>query len=220
MVTAANGKTHVNGLTFHRIGGSGTTRRSTRSARRATRTTRPPRSAPAAGSRRPRRSRRRPTTPSRTRSTRLRPARLVVVYPNKPSANPRQNPRGAYYENLIIATPVKLQGVGPGGFQGGTYVPGSIIDGGAFGGDTPGRDRLVRHGRRAAPGTATRPSTTARSSTLCLAEQRRHRRSRRRSPPTTSAEHRRLRPPRRRPEGFPGNINEIGGVPTGLPPAI
>jgi len=35
-----------------------------------------------------------------------------------------------------VASPVKLQGVGPGGFQGTTYVPGSIIDAGAFGGDT------------------------------------------------------------------------------------
>ncbi|MEZ4866169.1 MAG: choice-of-anchor D domain-containing protein [Caldilineaceae bacterium] len=62
---------------------------------------------------------------------------LVVVYPNQPDLNnPRANPRGAYYENLIITGPVKLQGVGPGGFQGNNFVPGSIIDGGAFGGDT------------------------------------------------------------------------------------
>ena len=35
-----------------------------------------------------------------------------------------------------MASPVKLQGVGPGGFQGNTYVPGSIVDASAFGGDT------------------------------------------------------------------------------------
>ena len=52
--------------------------------------------------------------PSRTRSTTAPAGALVVVYPNNPSANPRQNPRGAYYENLIISKPVKLQGVGPG----------------------------------------------------------------------------------------------------------
>ena len=63
---------------------------------------------------------------------------LVVVYPGVATAdNPRMNPRGAYYENLIVNAPVKLQGVGPGGFQGNTFVPGSIIDGGAFGGDSP-----------------------------------------------------------------------------------
>ncbi len=62
---------------------------------------------------------------------------LVVVYPGTPDlSNPRLNPLGAYYENLVIASPVKLQGVGPGGFQGNTFVPGSIIDAGAFGGDT------------------------------------------------------------------------------------
>ncbi len=62
---------------------------------------------------------------------------LVVVYPGTPDfANPRNNPWGAYYENLIVASPVKLQGVGPGGFQGSTYVPGSMINAGAYSGDT------------------------------------------------------------------------------------
>ena len=63
------------------------------------------------------------------------PGALVVVYPNLPTANQRINPRGAYYENLIISKPVKLQGVGPGSPDG--TVPGSIIDGGGFGGDSP-----------------------------------------------------------------------------------
>ncbi len=62
---------------------------------------------------------------------------LVVVYPGIPDPDPRVNPRGAYYENLIMTTPVKLQGVGPGGvYPDGTRVPGSIVDGGAFGGDS------------------------------------------------------------------------------------
>lgn len=64
---------------------------------------------------------------------------LVVVYPGTPDvSNPRYNPRGAYYENLVISTPIKLQGVGSGGIQQATNttVPGSIIDGSAFGGDT------------------------------------------------------------------------------------
>ena len=60
---------------------------------------------------------------------------LVVVYPNTATADPRQNPRGAYYENLILNAPVMLQGVGPGSPDG--SVKGSIIDGGAFGGDSP-----------------------------------------------------------------------------------
>jgi hypothetical protein len=63
---------------------------------------------------------------------------LVVVYPGPvDNANPRYNGRGAYYENLVMHSPVKLQGVGPGGvYPDGTPVPGSIIDGVAFGGDT------------------------------------------------------------------------------------
>ncbi len=62
---------------------------------------------------------------------------LVVVYPGVPDPNPRYNPRGAYYENLILYRPMKLQGVGPGGvYADGSTVPGSIIDGSAFGGDT------------------------------------------------------------------------------------
>ena len=63
---------------------------------------------------------------------------LVVVYPGAvDTTNPRYNGRGAYYENLIMYSPVKLQGVGPGGLRNDdTIVQGSIIDGIAFGGDT------------------------------------------------------------------------------------
>lgn len=69
------------------------------------------------------------------------PGDLVVVYPQHPQlvdTNPRGNPRGAYYENLIINKRIKLQGTGPGGIRpNGTEVPGAIIDGGAYGGDSP-----------------------------------------------------------------------------------
>jgi uncharacterized repeat protein (TIGR01451 family) len=63
---------------------------------------------------------------------------LVVVYPGVVDpTNPRYNGRGAYYENLIMYAPVKLQGVGPGGVRpDNSIVQGSIIDGIAFGGDT------------------------------------------------------------------------------------
>ncbi len=63
---------------------------------------------------------------------------LVVVYPNVADpVNPRNNPRGAYYENLIVTKPVKIQGVGPGGTNPttGFTTRGSIIDAGAFAGD-------------------------------------------------------------------------------------
>ncbi|MDX6541819.1 MAG: large repetitive protein, partial [Gaiellales bacterium] len=59
------------------------------------------------------------------------PEVLVVVYPNTDSADP-YNPESAYYENLIMHSPVKLQGVGPGGaYADGTGVAGTVIDGSA-----------------------------------------------------------------------------------------
>lgn len=66
---------------------------------------------------------------------------LVVVYPGNatagtPTTNTGGNPRGEYFENLVIASPVKLQGVGPGGFQGSTYVPGTVLNASGFAGDT------------------------------------------------------------------------------------
>ncbi|MBI5304495.1 MAG: IPT/TIG domain-containing protein [Chloroflexi bacterium] len=56
---------------------------------------------------------------------------LVVVYPNTPG---QFTPLGDYYENIVIHSPVKLQGVGPGGTRAdGTFVPGSILNGLGFG---------------------------------------------------------------------------------------
>ncbi|HEX2911231.1 MAG TPA: IPT/TIG domain-containing protein [Chloroflexia bacterium] len=55
---------------------------------------------------------------------------LVVVYPGTPVL---YNPLGVYYENLIIHSPIKLQGVGPGGvYADGTAVTGSVLDGLGF----------------------------------------------------------------------------------------
>jgi len=61
--------------------------------------------------------------------TAAKPFWLVVVWPN---AQTTDNPLGEYTENVIVHHQVRIQGVGPGGFQGSTYVPGSIIDGSAF----------------------------------------------------------------------------------------
>ncbi|MCI0520541.1 MAG: IPT/TIG domain-containing protein [Chloroflexi bacterium] len=58
---------------------------------------------------------------------------VVVVYPGTPEL---WNPTGAYFENIIVHSPVRLQGFGPGGvYSDGSYVPGSIINGLAFAGD-------------------------------------------------------------------------------------
>ncbi len=60
---------------------------------------------------------------------------VVAVWPNAASTN---NPFGAYFENVVIHSSVRLQGVGPGGqYSDGAYVPGSILDGRAFGVDNP-----------------------------------------------------------------------------------
>jgi len=59
---------------------------------------------------------------------------LVVIYPDTPA---QWNPTGIYYENVAIYSPVKLQGVGPGGgYPDKTAVPGSVIDGRGVAGDT------------------------------------------------------------------------------------
>jgi hypothetical protein len=61
--------------------------------------------------------------------------KLVVVYPGLTSLF---NPHGLYFENLFMSSPVKLQGVGPGGQRAdGTYVNGAAIDGVGFTNDTP-----------------------------------------------------------------------------------
>ncbi len=59
---------------------------------------------------------------------------LVVVWPGARTAD---NPRGEYTENVIVHHQEAIQGVGPGGFQGNTFVPGSIIDGAGFNPDNP-----------------------------------------------------------------------------------
>lgn len=53
---------------------------------------------------------------------------LVVVYPNTAAQFAPFNPDRAYFENIVVHSKVKLQGVGPGG----PAVPGSRIDGRYF----------------------------------------------------------------------------------------
>jgi hypothetical protein len=62
---------------------------------------------------------------------------LVVVYPNVPSSF---TPISAYYENIVIHSPLKLQGVGPGGLypDGTPEVQGSVLDGQYFNATTTG----------------------------------------------------------------------------------
>jgi hypothetical protein len=66
---------------------------------------------------------------------------LIVVYPKwstNPDLNPAFVPLGTYFENLIVHSPVKLQGIGPGGSYADpatgnpVAIQGSIIDGRYF----------------------------------------------------------------------------------------
>ena len=72
--------------------------------------------------------------------TALRPFWLVVVWPNTQTID---NPLGEYTENVIVHHQIRIQGVGPGGFQGLKYVPGSIIDGAGFNPDNPSGARWI-----------------------------------------------------------------------------
>ncbi|OLB80437.1 MAG: hypothetical protein AUI14_06785 [Actinobacteria bacterium 13_2_20CM_2_71_6] len=59
---------------------------------------------------------------------------LVAVVAVWPGAQGENNPFGAYFETVVVHSSVRLQGVGPGGqYPDGTYVPGSVLDGRAFG---------------------------------------------------------------------------------------
>ena len=140
MITSANGQRTVNGLTFHVTGGTGTGGYNPQVYQvgpglTGTRTYVPQETLPAAADHAIQRALNDAANYVAGGTTNSPRNALVVVYPNNPSANPRQNPRGAYYENLIISARVKLQGVGPGSPDG--LIRGSIIDGGAFAGDSP-----------------------------------------------------------------------------------
>ena len=66
-------------------------------------------------------------------TTPARPYWLVVVWPNTQTTD---NPKGEYTENLIVHHAVRIQGVGPGGFDpSGAFVAGTIVDGSGFSAD-------------------------------------------------------------------------------------
>ncbi len=199
VVTSANGQHTVNGLTFHVLGTGFN---------------------PAV----------KEVGPGRTYSTiqaRLDAALanngddLVVVYPGAPDlTNPRNNPRGAYYENLIVASPVKLQGVGPGGFRGSTYVPGTVIDASAYGSDTTvSTDWLTKVGTLTWDGFQTVQDGEG---IYLLASQNATTQAGRARQFTSSYKASidgfDLRGATQ--NGFPGNVNDLTGAATGLPPTI
>lgn len=210
-IRASNGQSTVNGLTFHVIKTTGT------QAQRYNpsilevgpgKTYAPANSLPATADH------------AIQRALDAAPAgALVVVYPQHPSltsANPRQNPRGAYYENLIISKPVKLQGVGPGSPDG--AVPGSIIDGGAFAGDGPvAADWYTKvltltwdGNQNINDGAVISIYTHASGANSFPASFN----------PNTAPSIDGFDIRGGDQQGFPGNLNAIGGAPTGLPPNL
>lgn len=139
MVRANNGQTTVNGLTFHVLTGNGN---STGSGGTVDPTTYNPRiltvnANPAfAGITNF-------TSPGQSIQDALNAAAnntgnqryLVVVFPGPTYT---YNPTGIYFENLVLYSPVKLQGVGPGGvYTNSATVLGTVLDGVGFTNDNP-----------------------------------------------------------------------------------
>jgi uncharacterized repeat protein (TIGR01451 family) len=143
---------------------------------------------------------------------------LVIVYPGlEDLSNPRNNPRGAYYENLIVTSGVKLQGTGPGGIYPDAVYPdkptvrGSIIDGSAFGGDGPvAADWLDR-----ITATNWQGNQNVNDGAVISIYTRNGRFG---SAFTASIDGFDLRGGNQ--TGFPNNLNVIGGTPTGLPAGV
>lgn len=148
---------------------------------------------------------------------------LVVVYPNTATT---ANPRGAYYENLVMSTPVKLQGVGAGGFQGtdptSPAVLGTVVDGGGFGGDTAlATDWFTKVGGLTWDGNDNVNDGAVVYVLASNAKTSQAGRARRFDPAATflpAIDGFDLRGGDQ--QGFPGNINDLTGQPTGLPPNI
>lgn len=113
-IRAANGNATVNGLSFHVIGGGYNPMLFEVGPGRAYATVQAGvDAAAAANGNRP---------------------RVVIVYPG---ATELWNPNGAYFENVVIYSPLTLQGVGPGGVRSdASYVLGTLIDGRGVAGDT------------------------------------------------------------------------------------
>jgi uncharacterized repeat protein (TIGR01451 family) len=234
-ITAANGQSTINGLTFHVIAGGATTANYNPRVFEVGpgRTYAPAETLPAAANHAIQRALDDATTFVAASTANATRGALVVVYPNDPTlANPRQNPRGAYYENLIVTSKVKLQGTGPGSPDG--AVRGAIIDGGAFAGDSPvATDWYTRIGQEmdanGVPtwgGNATIYDGAVISIYVPAPNANANSAASRRAFPSGAATAAAapsidgfdLRGGDQ--QGFPGNINAIGGGATGLPPGM
>lgn len=139
------------------------------------------------------------------------PQAVVVVYPDTPTL---WNPMGAYFENIVVHSPVKLQGIGPGGvYADNTYVLGSVINGAAYAGDAnptaPNWRALVADldwvGNQQVYEGAVITVFAKREDQFT-------------SQFFASIDGFTVEGGDQ--QGFPANINQIGGTPTGLPPNV
>ena len=207
-VTADNGLTTTNGLTFHLLGAGYNPNVREVGPGVQPRRYDPTRSNSESGTAGVRHAIQNAIDDSRTGDN------LIVVYPNTATTG---NPRGAYYENLVVTRNVKLQGVGAGGFQGpnptSPYVNGTVVDGSAFGGDTDlATDWFTKVGGLTWAGN----QTVSDGSVFYLIGGANSFSSGSGFLPTIDGFDIRGGDQ----QGFPGNINDLTGQPTGLPPNI
>ena len=136
---------------------------------------------------------------------------VVAVYPDTPSLF---NPKGVYYENLIMHSPAKLQGVGPGGVRpDSSFALGSVLSGLSFGGDTTTAENW--RALIASLDWVGNPNVAEGAVITVLAEatnQFRNNVNRALIDGFTIEGGDQ--------QGFPNNINQIGGGQTGLPPQV
>jgi hypothetical protein len=140
---------------------------------------------------------------------------LVVVYPGPQGLF---NPHGVYYENIIMHSPVKLQGVGPGGtYADNTGVLGSVISGLGFGADTQyaedWRIRLLNLDI-ATPGTGELLFAEGQTVTVVATDTEQY------DTPAYKAAIDGFGIQGGDQMGFPNNLNQIGGGQNGLPAVV
>ncbi len=140
---------------------------------------------------------------------------LVVVYPGPTGLF---NPHGVYYENIIMHSPVKLQGVGPGGvYADTTGVLGSVISGLGFGADTAyaGYWRALIGGLNiATPGTGELLFAEGQTVTVVATDTEQY------NTPSYKAAIDGFTIEGGDQMGFPNNLNQIGGAQNGLPAVV
>jgi hypothetical protein len=140
---------------------------------------------------------------------------LVVVFPGPAGLF---NPHGVYYENIIMHSPVKLQGVGPGGtYADNTGVLGSTISGLGFGADTQYAEdwrTAIANMNIATPGVGELLFAEGQTVTVVATEAEQY------NTPSYKAAIDGFTIQGGDQMGFPNNLNQIFGTQNGLPAVV